>query len=98
MADKSRRPDFDVTVSRKRPNSDKYINVRVGSAWKRDNGAVSIRIDTGISVATPEDVFLTLWPKKDEDDRKGSDRGQGDRGSRRRDSDRHNYDDGGDRR
>ena len=65
----SRRPDYDVSISRKR--GEKYINTRVGAAWAEDGGRIAIRLEPGIAVSTSEGVFLTLWPKRDDDERDG---------------------------
>lgn len=96
MSDESRRPDFDVVVSRKRGENE-YTNTRVGAAWKQKSGAIAVRLEHGIGVTTPKGIMLTLFPKRD-DAGKGDERGQGERSGRRRDGDRHNLDDGGDRR
>lgn len=90
----SRRPDFDVVVSRKR-GDDEYTNTRVGAAWKQKSGSIAVRLEQGISVTTPKGIMLTLFPKRD-DAGKGGERGHGERGGRRRgNGDRHNYDDQG---
>jgi hypothetical protein len=90
----NQRPDFNVKLSRKL-KSGKYTNLRVGAAWKQKDGAISIRLEPGVGVVATDGVFLTLFPNDERDDRRERD----DRGSRRgRDGDRHNFDDGGDRR
>lgn len=102
MAGDSRRPDFDVVVSRKR-GEDKFTNTRVGAGWKQDNGSIAVRLEKGIGVSTPDGVFLTLFVKREKNEDGGSERGDrrrdersgGRRGDRPRGSE---YDDGGDRR
>lgn len=66
----SRAPHFDVAVSRK--VGEKWHSTRVGAAWKNDNGAIAVKIDPGISIATLEGVNVMLWPAKQKEDRESS--------------------------
>lgn len=62
----SGKPDFELKIKHK----DAKYGARVGAAWRtKDGSGVNIRLDPGISVATPEGVFLTLWPFESKEDR-----------------------------
>lgn len=60
------RPDFEVKI---KAQGSKY-GTRVGAAWRtKDGRGVNIVLDAGVSVATPEGVFLTLWPAESREER-----------------------------
>ena len=56
----SKRPDYEVFVSRK--SGDKTFYNRVGAAWIVSNDGISIKLD-----ALPVDGSLILFPPKSDD-------------------------------
>lgn len=59
-------PDYDVKIKHK----DAKYGPKVGAAWKtKDGRGINVRLDAGISVATPDGVFLTLWPWESREER-----------------------------
>lgn len=62
----SGRPDYTVNVKAK----DAKYGTKVGAAWKtKDGSGINLKLDAGVSVATPEGVFLTLWPFETKEER-----------------------------
>lgn len=61
-------PDYNVTVARKGKDG-KWHSTRVGAAWRKDNGSLSVAIDPGISIASTEGNLITLWPWEERGDR-----------------------------
>lgn len=62
----SKTPDYELKIKHK----DAKYGTRVGAAWRtQDGNGVNIRLDPGVSVSTPEGVFLTLWPFESKEDR-----------------------------
>ena len=62
----SGKPDYEIKIKHK----DAKYGVRVGAAWRtKDGSGVNLKLDPGISVSTPDGVFLTLWPFESKEDR-----------------------------
>lgn len=71
-------PDYELKIKHK----DAKYGTRVGVAWRTQDGSgVNIRLDPGVSVSTPDGVFLTLWPFESKESRdarfSGGQRSQG---------------------
>lgn len=71
------RPDYEIKIKHK----DAKYATRVGAAWRTKDGAgINIRLDPGVSVSTPDGVFLTLWPAESKEEREARFNGGGQRG------------------
>lgn len=70
----SGRPDYEIKIKHK----DAKYATKVGAAWKTQDGrGINIKLDPGVSVATPDGVFLTLWPFESKEEREARFNGGG---------------------
>ncbi len=61
------KPDYDLKISKR---GDRY-GTYAGAAWKNKAGGINIKINAGLSIQSGEDIDVTLWPKREGDDRGG---------------------------
>ena len=62
---------YDAVLSHKDKN-DKTRYTKVGVMFVNDKGQMSMKVDPGVSIATPEGVWLNFYEPKARDDQRGN--------------------------
>jgi hypothetical protein len=60
---------WELVVSRKIPNTEKYANLKVGVIFENERGNLAIKIDQGIALVPGEGVTFNGFPPREHEGR-----------------------------